>query len=108
MILGNDTLGIKVCIGDISFQTIPLAVLGNLLLADGDLYILADFKELVVSSFIDLLLRDVPTLVGFSQSCNATVAIVSLLLCPFLRIADNQTLSVLPFMLITGFVFLFQ
>lgn len=46
MILGNYTLGIKVCIGDISFQTIPLAVLGNLLLADGDLYILADFKEL--------------------------------------------------------------
>lgn len=108
MILGNDTLGIKVCIGDISFQTIPLAVLGNLLLADGDLYILADFKELVVSSFIDLLLRDVPTLVGFSQLCNAMVTIVSLFLCPFLRIADNQPLSVLPFMLITGFVFLFQ
>ena len=87
-------------IGDISFQAIPLAVLGNLLLADGDLYTLADFKELVLSSFIDLLLRDVPTLIGFSQSCNATVAIVSLFLSQFLRIAANQTQSVLSFMLI--------
>lgn len=107
MILGNDTLGIKACIGDISFQTIPLAVLDNLLLADGNLYVLADFKKLVVSSLIDLLLRDEPSLVGFSQSCNATIAIVSFFLCPFLRITDNQTLSVLSFMLITGFIFLF-
>ena len=47
MILGNDTLGVKVCIGDVALESVPLAVLCNLLFADDDFYVLADFKLLL-------------------------------------------------------------
>ena len=31
MILGNDTLCLKVCIGNIALESVPLAILSNLL-----------------------------------------------------------------------------
>ena len=34
MILGNDTLGFKICIGDVALESVPLAVLCNLLFAN--------------------------------------------------------------------------
>ena len=49
----------KVSIGDIPFQSIPFAVLGNLLLAYAYINILANLKELVVTSAVYLLLGDV-------------------------------------------------
>ena len=49
MILGNDTLSVKIRIGYVAFESVPLAVLCNLLFADDDFYVLADFKELVKS-----------------------------------------------------------
>ena len=45
MVLGNDTLSIKIGIGYIALEPVLLAVLRNLLFADDDLYVLADFKK---------------------------------------------------------------
>ena len=61
MIFFNDAPCNQVSVGDVAFQTIPFAVFGNLLLSDADLYVLANFKKLVVSSFIDLLFSNVST-----------------------------------------------
>ena len=73
MILGNDTLGVKVCIGDVALESVPLAVLRNLLFADDDLYVIADFKKLVVATLVHLTIRDASGLIGFSQSGNSAV-----------------------------------
>ena len=67
MILGNDTLGIKVCIGDVALESVPLAVLCNLLFANNDFYVLADFKKLVVATLVHLTLRDASGLIGFFE-----------------------------------------
>ena len=47
MILGNDTLGIKVCIGDVALESVPLAVLCNLLFANDDFYVLLISRNLL-------------------------------------------------------------
>ena len=44
MILSNDTLCVKISIGYVALESVPLAVLRNLLFADDDLYVIADFK----------------------------------------------------------------
>ena len=67
MILGNDTLSIKICIGNVALESVPLAVLCYLLFADDNLYVLADFKKLVVATLVHLTLRNAPALVGFPQ-----------------------------------------
>ena len=67
MVLVYYTFCIKVSIGDIPFQTIPFAVFGNLLLAYAYIDILANLKELVVTSAVYLLLGDVSALVGFPR-----------------------------------------
>lgn len=72
MVLVYYTFCIKVSIGDIPFQSIPFAVFGNLLLAYAYIDILANLKELVVTSAVYLLLGDVSALVGFSQPCDAS------------------------------------
>lgn len=96
MVLVYYTFCIKVGIGDIPFQSIPFAVLGNLLLAYAYINILANFKELVVTSSIYLLLGDVSALIGFPQSCDASGTIVGILLCSFFGTADNKAFAIGP------------
>ena len=62
MVLGNDTLGVKVCIGDVALESVPLAVLCYLLFADDDLYVLADFKKLIVAALVYLIFLMCPLL----------------------------------------------
>ena len=52
MILGNDTLRVKIRIGNVALEPVPLAVLCYLLFADDNLYVLADFKKLVVATLV--------------------------------------------------------
>ena len=84
MILGNDTFSVKIRIGYVAFESVPLAVLCNLLFADDDLYVLADFKKLVVATLVHLILRNTPALVGFSQPGNSAVTVIGILLRTFL------------------------
>ena len=105
MILGNDTLGIKVCIGDVSLESVPLAVLCYLLFANDDFYVLADFKKLVVATLVHLTLRDASGLISFSQSSNTTVTVVGILLRTFVGIADDKSLPILTFVVVTGFIY---
>lgn len=104
MILGNDTLGVKVCIGDVALESVPLAVLCNLLFADDDFYVLADFKKLVVATLVHLTLRDASGLIGFSQSDNSAVTVVGILLCTLVGITDDKSLPILTFVVVTGFI----
>ena len=104
MILGNDKLSIKICIGDVALEPVPLAVLCNLLFADDDFYVLADFKKLVVSMLVHLTLRDASGLISFSQSSNTTVTVVGILLRTFVGIADDKSLPILTFVVVTGFI----
>lgn len=103
MILGNDTLGVKVCIGDVALESVPLAVLCNLLFADDDFYVLADFKKLVVATLVHLTLRDASGLIGFSQSDNSAVTVVGILLCTLVGITDDKSFPILTFVVVTGF-----
>ena len=65
MILGNDTLCVKVCIGNVALESVPLAVLCYLLFANDNLYVLADFKKLVVATLVHLILRNASALEAF-------------------------------------------
>ena len=105
MILGNDTLGIKVCIGDVSLESVPLAVLCNLLFANDDFYVLADFKKLVVATLVHLTLRNASGLIGFSQSGNSAVTVISIFLSTFVGIADDKSLPILTLVAVTGFIY---
>ena len=62
MVLGNDTLSIKIGIGYIALEPVLLAVLRNLLFADDDLYVLADFKKLIVAALVYLIFLMCPLL----------------------------------------------
>ena len=55
-------LGVKICIGDVALEPVPLAVLCNLLFADDDLYVLADFKKLIVAALVYLIFLMCPLL----------------------------------------------
>ena len=55
VILADDFFWLKTSVGDVALQPIPLLVFRNPLLTDGDLYVLADFQELVVATFVDLV-----------------------------------------------------
>ena len=102
MIFGNDSLCVKIRIGYVAFESVPLAVLRNLLFADDDLYVLADFKKLVVATLVHLILRNVSTLVGFPQTDNAAVTVVGILLRTFLGIADDKAFSILTLVVVAG------
>ena len=104
MILGNDTLGVKICIGDVALESVPLAVLCNLLFANDDFYVLADFKKLVIASLVHLILRNARALVGFSQSGNSAVTVVGILLRTFVGITDDKSFPILTFVVVTGFI----
>ena len=108
LIFCHDTLCAKVCVGDITFETVPFAVLRNLLLANGDFNVLANFKKIVIAPLVDLLLCDAPALISHSQACNTMVTIVGIFLCTFLRVTDDKTFTSIPFALITMAVFLCQ
>ena len=62
MILGNDMFCVKFCIGNVALEAVPLAVLCNLLFADDDLYVLADFKKLIVAALVYLIFLMCPLL----------------------------------------------
>ena len=62
MVLGNDTLSIKIGIGYIALESVPLAVLCNLLFADDDLYVLTDFRKLIVAALVYLIFLMCPLL----------------------------------------------
>ena len=104
MILGNDTLGIKVCIGDVALESVPLAVLCNLLFANDDFYVLADFKKLVVATLVHLTLRNTSGLIGFFQSGNSAVTVVGILLRTLVGITDDKSFPILTFVVVTGFI----
>ena len=105
MILGNDTLCVKISIGYVALESVPLAVLRNLLLADDDLYVIADFKKLVVAALVHLTLRNASGLIGFSQSGNSAVTVISIFLSTFVGIADDKSLSILTLVAVTGFIY---
>lgn len=96
MVLVYYTFCIKVSIGDITFQSIPFAVLGNLLLAYAYPNILANLKELVVTSAVYLLLGDASALVGFPQPYDASGTVVCILPCPLFGITDDKTFAIGP------------
>ena len=102
MVLGNDTLGVKICIGDIALESVPLAVLCNLLFANDDFYVLADFKKLVVATLVHLTLRDASGLIGFSQSGNSAVTVISIFLLTFVGIAGDKSFPIFTFVVVTG------
>ena len=104
MILGNDTLGFKICIGDVALEAVPLAVLCNLLFADDDFYVLADFKKLVVATLVHLTLRNASGLISFSQSGNSAVTVVGILLRTFVGITDDKSFPILTLVVVTGFI----
>lgn len=66
--LCNDPPCVKVCVGDIAFEAVPPAVLLNFPLADSNFDVPADFKKLVISPPIDLLLGDAPAFIGLFLS----------------------------------------
>ena len=105
MILGNDTLGFKICIGDVALEAVPLAVLSNLLFTDRNFYVLADFKKLVIASLVHLILRNAPALVGFSQPSNSAVTVVGIFLSTFVGLADDKSLPILTLVAVTGFIY---
>ena len=102
MVLGNDTLGVKVCIGDVALESVPLAVLCNLLFANDDFYVLADFKKLVVATLVHLTLRDASGLIGFSQSGNSAVTVVGILLRTFIGITGDKSFPIFTFVVVTS------
>src|SRR5574344_1173282 len=104
MILGNDTLGFKICIGDVALEPVPLAVLCNLLFANDNLYVFADFKKLVVATLVHLTLRNASGLISFSQSGNSAVTVVGILLRTFVGITDDKSFPILTFVVVTGFI----
>ena len=108
MILGNDTLCVKVCIGNVALEPVPLAVLSYLLFANDNIYILADFKKFVVTTPVHLILRNASAPVGFSQPGNATVTVVSILLSTFVGIADDKSLFILTLVVVVSLVYLLQ
>ena len=86
MVLGNDTLSIKIGIGNIALESVPLAVLCNLLFADDDLYVLTDFKKLIVAALVYLIFCNVPAPVGFPQPGNSAVTVVGFYLIYFFNL----------------------
>ena len=105
MILGNDTLCVKISIGYVALESVPLAVLRNLLFADDDLYVIADFKKLVVAALVHLTLCNASGLIGFSQSGNSAVTVISIFLSTFVGIADDKSLPILTLVAVTGFIY---
>ena len=58
VILGNDFPCLHVGIGDVAFPSVPLLIILDLVLIDGDIDIVRYLKELVVASPVDALLLD--------------------------------------------------
>ena len=108
MILGYNMFCVKISVGNVSFESVPLAVFIYLLFTDGNFYVLADFKKLVVATLVYLILGNSSTLVCFSQSGNATVTVVGILLRTFVRIADDKSFSILTFVVVASLVCLLQ
>ena len=84
MILIHYFLWGEVGVGDVSLESVPACVLGYLLLADLYSHVLAYFKELVVSAAVDLGLGQGAAAVGLAQAIDASLAVVGVLVCPFL------------------------
>ena len=108
MIFFNDALRIQVSVSDVTFQTIPFAIFGNLLLTDADFYVLTDFKKLVVSTSIDLLFSYAPALISLFQTCYTAVSVIGILFCAFLRIANYETFAIRMPVFITRLVLCIQ
>ena len=104
MILGYNTLSVKIGIGYVALESVPLAVLCNLLFTDDDFYVLADLKKLVVATLVHLTLRDASGLIGFSQSGNTAVTVVGILLRTLVGITDDKSFPILTFVVVTGFI----
>ena len=64
-------LGIKVSVGYVAFQAVPLGIVLYLLLVDDHLHVLADGKELVISASVDGCLGKHSAAVCLTQSLNA-------------------------------------
>ncbi len=54
VILGHYAVCIEPSVGDVSLQSVPFLVFVNLVFTDRHLYVLANFKELVVSALVHL------------------------------------------------------
>ena len=84
MILGYYLLGIKVSVGYVAFQAVPLGIVLYLLLVDDHLHVLADGKELVISASVDGCLGKHSAAVCLTQPLNAFLAVMSVFLGPLL------------------------
>lgn len=81
MVLVDDQPCIYVSVRYIPFQSIPLAVLVDLILIDDHLHILAYLKEFVISTLVDLVLRQCVAAICLAQAVNSTLAVVCLTVC---------------------------
>ena len=84
VVLGHYLLCVKVGVGHVSLQIVPLGVILYLLLVDGHLHVLADGQELVVATLVDGGLGEHAAAVCLAQSLNAFVAVVCVFLRPLL------------------------
>lgn len=105
MILGNDTLCVKICIGNVDLESVPLTVLCNLIFADDDFYIFADFKKLIVATLVYLIFRNASALVGFFQPSNASITVVCILFRTFVGIAYYKSLSIFTLIVVVSIVY---
>ena len=95
MILIRNFLCIKVSIGDVALQSVPLLIIADSFFADIDLYVLADFEELVIATPVHLCLGQPATAVCLAKSGYTPAPVVGILLCPFVGIPDYQPFSVI-------------
>ena len=84
VILGYYLLGIKVSVGYVAFQAVPLGIVLYFLLVDDHLHVLADGKELVISASVDGCLGKHSAAVCLTQPLNAFLAVMSVFLGPLL------------------------
>lgn len=62
-------------------------------------------RNFVVATLVHLTLRNASGLIGFSQSGNSAVTVISIFLSTFVGIADDKSLPILTLGAVTGFIY---
>lgn len=64
----------EVCVGDVTFETVPLSIGGNLFFIDADQDIVLNCQEFVVAALIDVALGDFARGIGLAQTLIASAS----------------------------------
>ena len=73
----------------------PSQRLSSAIFIDTHGYVFADFQELVVTTLVDVFLGQSAFRISLAESIDAFVAVPCVFLCPCIRIAHNQPLTVI-------------